>query len=300
MAFNVVGIGEVLWDLLPAGPQLGGAPANFAYHAQALGTRASVITRIGKDSLGRQILERLRQMNLPEATVQADDRFPTGTVVVALTRDGLPQFTIGDNAAWDHLAETELALQTVRGADALCFGSLAQRNAVSRATIQRLVSAAPAPSWRIFDINLRQNFYTQEVIEQSLLLSNVLKLNEEELPILARLFALRGSVRNQVEELAKAFAQKLVVLTCGASGSMIYGKDGWSEQSSQPVHVVDTVGAGDSFTAALATGLLHDLPIRDAHAIAAKVAGYVCTQAGATPRLPRTFRDQFAGYTAEN
>ena len=190
MSFRVVGIGEVLWDLLPAGAQLGGAPANVAYHAHALGATASLVTRVGNDDLGKTIVERFEQIEIADDTIQVDDVAPTGTVTVALSRDGIPRYRIHENVAWDHLAVTTPALTAVRAADAVCFGSLAQRGDISRHAIQRLVAAASATALRVLDINVRQNYFSRDVIERSLRLANVLKLNDDELPILAQLFGL--------------------------------------------------------------------------------------------------------------
>lgn len=293
MSFTVIGIGEVVWDLLPAGPQLGGAPANFACHARSLGADALVITRVGNDSLGRAVLQRFRTMNLPEAMVQVDDELPTSTVTVTLSGQGVPQFTIHENVAWDRIVVTQSALDAVRQADAVCFGSIAQRTHASRAAIQQLVAAAPEKALRLYDINLRQHFYSREVIEQSLSLANMLKLNDAELCVLSEMFSLQGDVRRQMEALANTFGLKTVVLTCGPSGSLIYQQGQWSEQPSQPVAVVDTVGAGDSFAATLTVGLLNRWDLSEVHALTAEVARYVCSQAGATPALPESLRSKF-------
>jgi len=290
MSFSVIGIGEVLWDLLPGGRQLGGAPANFAYHAHALGACGQVITRVGKDSLGREIFERFKHLGLPNQTVQVDEAFATGTVTVTLNGEGDPQYLINEDVAWDRLEATKPALEAVRTADAVCFGTLAQRNSVSREAIQRLVAAAPDTALRVFDSNLRQNFYSREIIEQSLQLANVLKLNETELPVLAKMFERGESPKQQMEWLAKCFKMRAVVLTRGAEGSVIYERGRWSEQTSQPVQVVDTVGAGDSFTAGLVLGLLHQMGLDEAHDFAAEVARYVCSCAGATPAMPDLLR----------
>jgi fructokinase len=293
MSFTVIGIGEVVWDLLPAGPQLGGAPTNFACHAQSLGANALVVTRVGNDRLGRDVLEHFKAMNVSEATVQVDDEFPTGTVTVSLSGQGVAQFTIHEYAAWDRITVTKSALEAVRQADAVCFGSLAQRTPASRVAIQQLVAAASGDALRLFDINLRQNFYSLEVIEPSLRLANVLKLNQEELSILTGMFSLQGDVRQQMEGLSDAFGLKVVVLTCGPSGSLIYQDGHWSEQSPQPISVVDTVGAGDAFTATLTMGLLNNRSLSEIHALAAKAAQYVCSRAGATPALPEALRREF-------
>jgi len=302
MNFNIIGVGEVLWDLLLTGPQLGGAPANFAYHAHALGAQARVITRLGKDDYGREIIRRFHEMGLPETTVQIDDTVPTGTAKVALSGEGLAHFTIQENVAWDHIAVTREALAAASEAHAICFGSLAQRSEPSRNTIQRLVAGTPADALRVFDINLRQQFYSRGLIEQSLQLANVLKLNDDELPTLAGMFGLTGlsehQIKHQIEWLAHTFSLRLVALTRGANGSLLYQKHNnevrWSDCPSRPVKVVDTVGAGDSFTAAMVLGLLRKMDLNEINAIANEVARYVCSQPGATPALPIEFARRFS------
>jgi fructokinase len=296
MTFRIVGIGEVLWDLLLTGPQLGGAPANFAYHAHALGAEAHVITRVGSDDQGRENLRRFRDMGLRHSAVQIDERAPTGTATVALSGNGLAHFTIQENVAWDYLVADEKAITLANSADAICFGSLAQRSELSRSAIQKLVASSPAQALRVFDVNLRQRFYTRDVIERSLQLANVLKLNDDELPTLAAMFNLTGSTENQIESLARIFSLKVVALTRGANGSLLYQyleDTRWSDCVSDPVEVVDTVGAGDSFTAALVLGLLSKMDLDEINAVANAVARYVCSQAGATPELPLEFARRF-------
>jgi fructokinase len=300
MNSNVIGVGEVLWDLLLTGPQLGGAPANFAYHAHALGAQAQVITRAGKDDYGCEIIRRFHEMGLPETGVQIDEGAPTGTAKVELSGDGIAHFTIQENVAWDHIAVTTEALVAANEAQAICFGSLAQRSEPSRNTIQQLVAEAPADALRVFDINLRQQFYSRDVIEQSLQRANVLKLNDDELPTLATMFNLTGSAEDHIERLAQMFGLRLVALTRGANGSLLYQKVNdnndarWSDCPSRPVKVVDTVGAGDSFTAALVLGLLRKMDLDEINAIANEVARYVCSQPGATPALPTEFARRFS------
>src|ERR1017187_6607394 len=321
MNFNVIGVGEVLWDLLQTGPQMGGAPANFAYHAHALGANSQVITRVGEDDLGHEIIRRFQGMALPSDNVQVDAVAPTGTATVSLIDDGLAHFTIQDNVAWDFLAATPEALAAACQADAICFGSLAQRSQTSRNTIQQLIAAAPAQALRVFDINLRQHYYSRDLIEHSLHLANVLKLNDDELPALAAMFNLAGSCgadtlvrvfaakqpsartgvsaphEHQIECLARAFNLKLVALTRGPHGSLLYQQKGgverWSDCASRPVQVVDTVGAGDSFTAALVLGLLQKMDLDEVNSLANEVARYVCSQAGATPPMPQEFAQRF-------
>jgi len=293
MSFTVIGIGEVLWDLLPDGPQLGGAPVNFVLHTQALGAHAPVITRVGCDRLGRGVLERFRKMNVIESTVQVDDDLPTGTATVSLSAQGIPQFVIQENVAWDRIRVTALALETVGRANAVCFGTLAQRHPASRKAIQQLVAAASAGALRVLDINLRHPFYDRDVIESSLRLANLLKLNDDELGILTEMYSLGGDVRQRVVGLAETFELKGVVLTSGARGSLVYRDGCWSEQPARAVQVVDTVGAGDAFTAALTMGWLSRKDLGECHFIAAEVAGYVCSQPGATPSLQGGFKDVF-------
>jgi fructokinase len=299
MNSQIVGVGEVLWDLLLTGPQLGGAPANFAYHAHALGANAHVITRVGQDGYGHEVILRFQQMGLPTATVQVDETAATGTAKVELSGNGLAHFTIQENVGWDYLAATPEAVAAARGADAICFGSLAQRSETSRRTIQQLLAAAPADGLKVFDVNLRQHYYGRDVIEESLRFSNVLKLNDDELPTVAGMFNLTGSAQSQIEGLAQTFSLRVVALTRGAKGSLLYQKEKenndprWSDCPSRPVKVVDTVGAGDSFTAALVLGLLRKMDLDEINTVANDVARYVCSQAGATPALPEEFARRF-------
>ena len=294
MNFKIIGIGEVLWDLLPAGPQLGGAPANFAYHARALGAQACVVSRIGDDNYGRDILRRLEEQGIADGTVQMDDATPTGTVTVSLSGNGIPHFTIHGPVAWDRLVVTQPALNAIREADAICFGTLAQRSEPSRTSIQRLVAAATAGALRVFDINLRQNFFSREVVEQSLRLADVLKLNDGELLIVASMLNLTGSTQQQIEQLAQQFSLQLVCLTRGPAGSLLFKAGQWSDCPSVPIKIVDTVGAGDAFTAALVLGLLHQMELDEINTLADEVARHVCSCVGATPPLPRELSKRFA------
>lgn len=307
MGFRVIGVGEVLWDLLLSGPQLGGAPANFAYHAHSLGAHAQVVTRVGKDDYGREIIGRFHGLGLLDATVQVDETAPTGTATVELSANGLALFTIRENVAWDYIAATGEALAVARAADAICFGTLAQRGETSRNAIQKLVAGTPAGALRVLDINLRQRFYSRAVIEESLRLANVLKLSEDELPILAAMFSLAGSTENQIEGLAQGFGLRVVALTRGANGGLLYQPESsrrngaapghhtrWSDCRARPVKVVDSVGAGDSFTAALVLGLLQQMDLDEINEIANEVARYVCSQSGATPLLPAEFAKRFS------
>src|SRR6266849_5158377 len=294
MSFKVIGIGEVLWDLLPSGPQLGGAPANFAYHAQALGARAGVVTRVGSDHLGGDIQRRLDAFQLPLDLVQVDESAPTGTVSVELGSDGNPCFTIHERVAWDRLIPTEAALRAVGTADAICFGSLAQRDELSRSTIQKLLNQSAQTSLRVFDVNLRQSFYSRKVIEQSLELANTLKLNDAELPVLANLFGWDGDMETQVRMIADRFGLTVAAITCGAQGSFLYQRGRWSECQVRPVRVKDTVGAGDAFTAALVIGLLRKMDLDEINVAANEVARHVCSCEGGTPPLPESLSEILA------
>jgi fructokinase len=285
MSFNVIGIGEILWDILPSGKQLGGAPANFAYHAHALGARSRVISRVGQDSPGMEILQRLHGLGLPIADIQVDPSAPTGTVSVELSADGQPRFTIHEGVAWDNLTPDKNALAAVAQADAVSFGTLAQRCEPARGAIQALLAAARPGALRILDLNLRQHYFSRQIIETSLRLANVVKFNDSELPVLAELLGLRGSARSQIEQLARQHAQRLVCLTRGAHGSLLYSGGQWADDPGQAITVKDTVGAGDAFTAALAMGMLAGQSLDAINRDANQLARHVCSHAGATPLL---------------
>ena len=286
MSHYIVGVGEVLWDLLPSGKQMGGAPANFAFHARGLGAKSRVISRVGDDALGREILQRLQALELSTADIQIDPAAPTGTVGVELAADGQPRFTIHENVAWDRLELTESALAAMAEADGVAFGTLAQRQEPARGTVQSLLAAVRPSALRVLDLNLRQQYYSLEVVEKSLRLANVVKFNDSELPVLAGLLGLRGSAREQMEQLARRFEQRLVCLTRGAHGSLLYADGQWADEAGQPVIVKDTVGAGDAFTAALVLGVLEGRSLEGINRRANMVARYVCTHEGATPSLP--------------
>ncbi|MEI6073672.1 MAG: carbohydrate kinase [Verrucomicrobiae bacterium] len=278
---QVLAVGEILWDLLPSGKQLGGAPANFAYHAHALGAGARLISRVGNDPLGLEILDRLRTLGLPTGGVSVDPAAPTGTVSVEIQPDGQPRFIIQESVAWDRL-EAGDPVQ----ADAVCFGTLGQRCATARQAIRAAVSAVPAGALRVFDINLRQQFYSREIIESSLALADALKLNDTELPVLAGMFDLAGEPRSQLDALAGRYQLRAVALTRGANGSLLLGGGVWSDHPGLSVKVVDAVGAGDAFTAAWTLGLLARHPLDKINQRANEIAAFVCTQPGATPVYP--------------
>jgi fructokinase len=297
MSQRILAVGEVLWDLLPAGKQLGGAPANFAYHARSLGADARLVSRVGADPLGREVHEWLRLLDLPTETLQVDADAETGTVDIWLGADGQPHYTIRSDVAWDRIEADPPALELAARADAVCFGSLAQRAETSRGAIRSIVEAAPEGALCVFDVNLRPPFVDREVIAGSLELANVLKLNDHELPELAAMFGLGSGPREAIEGLAHRFELSLVALTRGAAGSLLWADGVWSDHPGCPAEVVDTVGAGDAFTAALAVGLLAGAPLGAINRRANEIAAFVCSCAGATPPLPEALKREGKGGT---
>lgn len=285
---RVVGLGELLWDIFPGGRRLGGAPANFACHASRLGCVGTVVSRVGDDPLGREALDRLDALGVDRGPVQVDPRLPTGTVTVALDTQGHPAFTIHPNVAWDALDFPEALAGLASGAAAICFGTLASRGARTRDTVRRFLGAAGPHCLRIFDVNLRQDEYSPERVRALLGLCDVLKLNEDELPQVADMCGVAG---DSLEGLRRRFNLKLVALTLGGRGSVLCTAGGRLEEPGQPVEVVDTVGAGDAFTAALAAGLVQGLDLSTIHRRAARLSAFVCTQPGAVPDT-RAFLDQ--------
>lgn len=290
MPGKILALGEVLWDLLPSGKQLGGAPANFTFHCRCLGADARLVTRIGGDDLGREVLERFRLLGLPTDTVQMDPDAPTGTVDVTLDPGGQPRYTIRAGAAWDRIEADALATSLAASADAICFGSLAQREEPSRRSICSLVQAGRPGALRMFDVNLRMPFVDPAVIEVSLDLANALKLNDQELPALAAMFGLPTEARAAMAGLARRFDLALVALTRGPGGSLLFADGTWSDHQGVPVEVHDTVGAGDAFTAALVVGHLAGRPLDVIDRHANEVASFVCSRPGGTPALPDSLK----------
>ena len=254
-----------------------------------------MISRVGSDPLGRQALDLLRQRGLDVRAVGVDPVLPTGTVEVTVDSGGSPSFSILEDVAWDGVLVDVAALERVRRASVICFGSLAQRTPRAANAVQDLVAVAPREALRIFDINLRAPFVSRGVVVRSLQAATVLKLNETELPVLAGWFDLRGTVREQLEALGRRFGLEGIALTLGAAGSRFWRAGDWWEAAARPVVVHDAVGAGDAFTAALAMGWLRGWDIPTLLAAATEVAGYVCTQPGATPRLPEELVRPFRG-----
>ena len=281
----VAGIGELLWDVLPTGKQVGGAPCNFAFHAMQAGCESIVFSAVGNDQPGDELLSALAALNINCEYIQRNS-FPTGMVTVTLNEKGHPQYVIHENTAWDNIVFNTKTESKIKELDAVCFGSLGQRNSVSAATIQRLLDAVKPGCLKVFDINLRQHFYSPEIITKSLEFATILKLNDEELPVLAGLFTLTGEVKNQLKQLLNRFNLRYIAYTMGEKGSIIMTDNEFSFLESPKVVVADTVGAGDSFTAVLLSGLLKGAPLTKVHEMATRAAAYVCTQKGATPVIP--------------
>ena len=283
----IVGLGEVLWDVFPAAAHFGGAPANFACHAAGLGAESWMVSAVGQDDFGDRALAALRERGVECEHVHRDAAHATGRVLVSLDAAGIASYEFAANTAWDHLGwSEELGLLAARS-DAVCFGTLGQRSPVSRETIRRFVEATPQTALRIFDVNLRQRFYDTETIRASLQIANALKLNDQELPIVGVLCGLHAvTSREMLIELAITFDLRLTALTRGPHGSLLLAGSEEDECPAPPTTVVDTVGAGDAFTATLVSGFLRGLPLSTINRHANAVASYVCSQNGATPPLP--------------
>lgn len=284
----VVGLGEILWDIFEDASIFGGAPANFACHAAALGMRAFIKSAVGDDALGRAALDWLGHREMPIDYVAVDSAHGTGTVQVRLDSAGAATYAFAADVAWDHLACTSRDLLLAKTSHAICFGTLAQRSPRSRAAIQQFLDGSDPAAWRMLDVNLRQNFYSASVIRESIERSNALKLNDEEWPVVSlALDAPSELSRRSIEAMATRHSLRCVALTRGGRGSWVWLDGEWNEQCPEPIHAVDTVGAGDAFTAALIAGLLAGDGLEPLHARASRIAAYVCTQRGATPTLPQ-------------
>ena len=282
----IVGLGEALWDVLPDGKKLGGAPANFAYHAgQFLGQDNTLaVSALGDDKLADETIASLEEHGLSYLMPRVP--YPTGTVQVTLDEQGIPTYDIKENVAWDNIPLDSDILAVAKSCRAVCFGSLAQRNVVSRETIHKFLDNTPDDCVKIFDINLRQQFYNKEVIEQSLKRCDILKINDEELVTIGRMFGYPGlDIENKCWLILGKYDLDMLVLTCGTNGSYVFTPGHMSFQGTPRVTVADTVGAGDSFTGSFCAAILKGVPVDEAHKLAVEVSAFVCTQNGAMPTL---------------
>lgn len=286
----IVGMGEALWDILPEGKKIGGAPANFAYHVSQFGLESCVVSAVGNDGLGREILDSFKEKKL-QCLIETVP-YPTGIVQVEVDGAGVPQYRIRENVAWDNIPFTGKLEALARRTCAVCFGSLAQRNAVSRETIGRFIDAMPKSkdTLIVFDANLRQEFFDKDILDQSMKRCNVLKINDEELATISRLMNItRASFQDKCATLLRRYSLKMLILTCGVNGSFVFLPAGTMFFDTPKVKVADTVGAGDSFTATLIAGLLKGVPVAEAHQRAVEVSAFVCTRQGAMPALPKKY-----------
>lgn len=291
----IVGMGEALWDVLPNGKKIGGAPANFAFHISQFGLPSRVVSAIGNDPLGKEILECFQDKHLDG--VIATVPYPTGTVQVTVDNDGIPHYDIKEGVAWDNIPYTTALKELARQTQAVCFGSLAQRSPVSRQTIQRFLDDMPNTSdtIKIFDINLRQHFYTKDILHDSLMRCNILKINDEELKVLSQILQCDDiSMNDQCKFLTNKYNLRMVILTCGINGSLVYSPEHISFKDTPQVQVADTVGAGDSFTAAFVAAVLKGKDISEAHELAVATSAYVCSCQGAMPVLPSSLLQKLA------
>ena len=291
----IVGMGEALWDVLPEGKKIGGAPANFAYHVSQFGFDSRVVSAVGRDELGDEILKVFKEKNLKTQIEQVD--YPTGTVQVTLDGEGVPCYEIKEGVAWDNIPFTDELKRLALNTRAVCFGSLAQRSPVSRATIQRFLDTMPDgdEQIKIFDINLRQGFYTKEILCESMSRCNILKINDEELVTISRIFGYPGiDLQDKCWILLAKYNLKMLILTCGTNGSYVFTPGVVSFQDTPRVPVADTVGAGDSFSGTFTARILLGDTLAEAHRKAVNTAAYVCTQAGAWPQYPAEMPDYLA------
>lgn len=291
MKLSVIGIGEALFDVLPEGKKLGGAPANFAYHVSQFGIKSCAVSAMGDDELGKDLEAELNEHHLNYQIEKVD--YPTGTVQVSLDANGIPAYEIKEGVAWDNIPFTPALEEKAKNCTAVCFGSLAQRSEVSRNTIHRFLDTMPDEEgrYKVFDINLRQGFFTKEIITESINRCNILKINDEELITISRLFGYPGiDLQNKCWLLLGKYNLKMLILTCGVNGSYVFTPGEVSYIETPKVEVADTVGAGDSFTGAFVASILRGKSVREAHELAVKVSAYVCTQNGAMPVLPEEFK----------
>jgi fructokinase len=293
MKYRIASIGELLWDIFPGGAEIGGAPGNFAYQVNALGGEGIVVSAVGNDEPGQRILDRFRAISLNTQYIAQDPAHPTGMVSVAVDNEGRPSYTIHENAAWDFIPRTPELAKLAENIDAICFGSLSQRAPVSRKTIRWLVKNAHREALRIFDINLRQSFYSRATIDFSLRAADVLKLNEEELKKVAEYLAMDGDELTLIKKIADKYDIRCIAYTRGLGGSLLLLDGEVSDHPGYRTNVVDAVGAGDAFTAALVMGMLQGKNLDVVNDAANRVASFVCSRRGSTPELPDELKKLF-------
>lgn len=285
-------MGEALWDVLPEGKKIGGAPANFAYHVSQFGLPSCVVSAIGDDPLGHEIDTNFTSKKLNHILETVP--YPTGTVQVEIDQAGIPQYDIKENVAWDNIPFTPALAELARKTRAICFGSLAQRNVVSRDTINKFLDTMPEDKDNlvVFDVNLRQGFYNKEILCNSMKRCNILKINDEELVTISRMFGYPGiDLQDKCWILLGKYNLKMLILTCGVNGSYVFTPGNVSFQPTPKVEVADTVGAGDSFTAAFIASILLGKSVAEAHSKAVQTSAFVCTKIGAMPILPPELKD---------
>ena len=279
--------------MLPEGKKIGGAPANFAYHVSQYGFDGYVVSAVGDDKLGNEILESFNNRRLNYLIQRVP--YPTGTVQIELDEAGIPCYEIKENVAWDNIPFTVDLEKLAKKTRAVCFGSLAQRNTVSRETINRFldVMSDAAGQYRVFDVNLRQGFYDKEILCNSMKRCNILKINDEELIAVSRMFEYPGiDLEDKCRALLSEYGLEILILTCGVNGSYVFTRENVSFVNTPKIEVADTVGTGDSFTATFISAILKGKSIREAHELAVEVSAYVCTQNGAMPELPISIKSR--------
>lgn len=285
--FKVVSVGEVLWDVFPDGAKFGGAPANVACHCAALANQACMVSCVGDDYHGRNALNFLLERKVDIDGITVSGQYPTGTVNISVDDHGKPEYVIGSEVAWDNIEWNAAMADIMSDADAVSFGTLAQRSDISRHAIEKLIEASPASCLKVFDVNLRLNFYSDEILRNSVIKADVLKLNDEELPVVGEVFGLSGDAETVLKSFVEIGNLRLAAMTRGSNGALLISRDGQSDYPGVKIDkVVDTVGAGDAFTAMLITGLLRGKTLDEINRDACRIAAYVCSQPGATPELP--------------
>lgn len=286
--YRIIGMGEILWDVFPDGPRFGGAPANFSCSTSELAqnaARVSIISAVGEDDLGRRAIESLQARGVDASMVQRNSH-ATGRVDIELDDDGVATYRFAEDSAWDHLEYDDPIKRVALECDAVCFGTLGQRSEPSRLAIQSFINATPESTLRILDVNLRQPFFSDALIRESLKIANVLKLNDDELPQLAEMHGLAGNPTELMRQIADLYQLRYVALTRGSAGAIVISSDQVSDLQGRAVEVADTVGAGDAFTAAMTLGLLSGKSLDAVNEKAIEIASYVCSKQGATMSFP--------------